>query len=115
MFARKVGRNEINNIGEETKGQLNVDEHRGHQAAEKEIKNNAMLYEFEKKQQGVTRKPSDDELELKSSDAVPNHASRRTTITLNAAGGAPLNKDDQKDDSIDELNESSMMDEEEKK
>ena len=46
MVAQKLARKELKDVGEETKGKLNVDEHRGRIAAEKEMKNNAMFDEW---------------------------------------------------------------------
>ena len=50
MVARKLARGDIKDINEETKGGLDVQENQGLKAAEKEIAQNAMLEEWEKKQ-----------------------------------------------------------------
>ena len=54
MVARKLARGDIKDINEETKGRMDQNENQGLKAAEKEIAQNKMLKEWEKKQ-GINR------------------------------------------------------------
>ena len=54
MVARKLARGDIKDINEETKGRMDQNENKGFKAAEKEIAQNKMLKEWEKKQ-GINR------------------------------------------------------------
>lgn len=61
MLARKIARGDLDGVDEVTKGKLNIDEQRGAKAAEREIKNNAMLEQWQKKAdnaQGVPKSAS---------------------------------------------------------
>lgn len=85
MFARKVGREELGEVGEETKGKLNIDEERGRQAAEKEKKNNEILDQSEKQAAlSVTPQPNQ---EVKQQENAPR---RQTLIEKN---NLPVNSD----------------------
>ena len=49
VVARKVARGDLDDVGPETKGKLNLDEQRGQMAAKNEQKNNKMFDDWKKK------------------------------------------------------------------
>ena len=59
MLAKKIGRAELDKVGSETKGKLNIDEQRGLKAAEREMKHNEMFEQWQKKA-GLQEEPDEE-------------------------------------------------------